>query len=204
MLTTFPTFAIFHWKFKKYSFKIIYAITDWVFGISKIMHCGILINMPYCTYLQPTNTKTLCYINTINVSYRPAALWRYLSRYDNGIERPDISKYLLCGDFVPNYSLLSSRLTKTAKMIAFWIILHETLCLLAPTGGLRWLYRFPMIILYFTGLEDTPLVEGEHILQWRWKHHILKYGEKYRRELYELPKSFCNKQIARFNDKFCR
>ena len=39
--------AIFHWNYQKYSVKILYAIIDWVFGISKIMHCEILINMPY-------------------------------------------------------------------------------------------------------------------------------------------------------------
>ena len=35
-------------NFQKCSVKIIYAIMDWVSGISKIMHCGIRINMPYC------------------------------------------------------------------------------------------------------------------------------------------------------------
>lgn len=46
-------------------------------------------------------------------------------------------------------------------------------------------------------------VTGEGILRRRWRLHILNYGAAFRRELYELPKGFCNKEIARSSDRFC-
>ena len=43
--------AIFYWNFQKYSVKIIYAIIGWVSRISKKLHYGILINMPYWEHI---------------------------------------------------------------------------------------------------------------------------------------------------------
>ena len=43
--------AISHWNFQKYSVKIIYAII-YLVGISKPIHSGILINIPYMMFYQ--------------------------------------------------------------------------------------------------------------------------------------------------------
>ena len=59
-----PTMQLFDWKFQKYSVVIVYAIIARVSGIIKMMHCGILINMPYLSLLSSNSAyqnSILCY-----------------------------------------------------------------------------------------------------------------------------------------------
>ena len=80
MLSTFPK-CNFQRNFRIYSIKIIYAIIDWVSGISKIMHCGILINMPFLPDDIPQSHRDSSFARhslVVDNQYRPS--WTFLRR----------------------------------------------------------------------------------------------------------------------------
>ena len=49
------------------------------------------------------------------------ALLKYLSGYDIGVKRTDISKYPLSTDFVPNHAILCNKMIGTANRNYYWI-----------------------------------------------------------------------------------